>query len=330
MKEFDYELLNTQIESMKEATDEKQQNEYIFAAMELLLDHVDFSEETLSEYEGVEVRSLFSSYRKVTRNVCKFFESAKAYYNPEIMQDKIANKLSENIAEIENVSTMIENIEKTEAELFAAKKKLEELQAKYDELKALAERLRKTQETVNKQVIKDLEIENKEIRREIDEDSKAIEKIKSAIAKDQKTLANVKGIYTQKSFEQDSIESNIIEIIDSNYEEIKEIFEQRNRILSQITDEIADMQRQYSALSEHIKNSRETLMGYQMHLGENSEIVSAMKHNGIETVKEYNEGIDSVKQSIEDNLKRYDNMIKAVIDAEEKMRDDIRNLQNKK
>ena len=330
MYNIDFALLNTQIESIKNTADSKERNITLLSVVRYLMDNVEYSTESLAEYDDFEIKKLFSSYRKATEGACEFYETAKPVLDPEEAKGKIIQKLAETTVELDRIGQLIEVNEKNEAELLGKRAKLEELQAKYDELSDLIARLKETEKTINPDVIEEMHNTAIQKEKEIGERKEIIESLEVQINEYDKILVDLESSYTEIHTENRQIETNIIDKIQSHYAEISQVYDDNDMELSQITDKINKSLSDFETLLQEIESSKNTLKNYELHLGENSILVQAMMVNGIESVAEFNDSTESIKASVEQNLKQYDRMIKSVVTKAEDTRNEIKRLQNKR
>lgn len=330
MYNLDFALLNTQIESIKTEGDAKKRNILILSAVEYLMDNVEYSAEALAEYEEFDVKKLFSSYRKAVDGACEFYETAKTVLDLEQEKIKVIQKLAETTTELSRVSQLVETNEKNEADLLSKREKLEKVQAEYDELMSVIAKLKETEKTVNDDVITEMHNTIMEKEQKIEETKEIISELEIKDKNYNEILAELENAYTKINIECRRIETNIIDKIQSHYAEISQVYDDNDMELSQITSKINKCLSDFETLMQEIESSKITLKNYEMHLGENSELVQAMMVNGIDSVAEFNESTKNIKASVEQNLKQYDRMIKSVVTKAEETRNEIKRLQNKR
>lgn len=330
MYNLDFALLNTQIDSIKGATDSKDRNISILSTIQYLMENIEYSAETLAEYEEFDVKKLFSSYRKAVEGACGFYETAKPVLDPEVEKGKIVQKLAETTLELSRVSQLVEENEKNEAELLGKREKLENLQAEYDDLMNVIAKLKETEKTVNPEVIAEMHNTVLDKEQKIEENKEIINDLEMRTKQYNEILADLETAYTKIHTECRRIETNIIDKIQSHYNEIAQVYDEHDMQLTQITDKISKCLADFEALMQEIESSQATLRDYELHLGENSELVQTMMSSGIDSVSEFNENTNNIKTSVEQNLKQYDRMIKSIVIKAENAREEIKRLQNKR
>ena len=330
MYNLDFALLNTQIESIKNEEDAKKRNILILSAVEYLMDNVEYSAETLAEYEEFDVKKLFSSYRKAVDGACEFYETAKPVLDLEQEKIKVIQKLAETTTELSRVSQLVETNEKNEADLLSKREKLEKVQAEYDELMSVIAKLKETEKTVNDDVITEMHNTIMEKEQKIEETKEIISELEIKDKNYNEILAELENAYAKINIECRRIETNIIDKIQAHYTEISQVYDDNDMELSQITAKINKCLSDFETLMQEIESSKSILRNYELHLGENSELVHAMMVNGIESVAEFNDSTKNIKASVEQNLKQYDRMIKSVVTKAEETRNEIKRLQNKR
>lgn len=330
MYNLDFALLNTQIESIKNEEDAKKRNILILSAVEYLMDNVEYSAEALAEYEEFDVKKLFSSYRKAVDGACEFYETAKPVLDLEQEKIKVIQKLAETTTELSRVSQLVETNEKNEADLLSKREKLEKVQAEYDELMSVIAKLKETEKTVNDGVITEMHNTIMEKEQKIEETKEIISELEIKDKNYNEILAELENAYTKINIECRRIQTNIIDKIQAHYSEIAQVYDDNDMKLTQITGKIEKSLSDFETLMQKIENAQTLLKDYELHLGENSELVQAMLVSGIDSISEFNENTDSIKASAEQNLRQYDKMIKSVIVKAESAREEIKRLQNKR
>ena len=330
MYNLDFALLNTQIDSIKGAADSKDRNISILSTIQYLMENIEYSAETLAGYEEFDVKKLFSSYRKAVEGACEFYETAKPVLDPEVEKGKIVQKLAETTMELSRVSQLVEENEKNESELLGKREKLENLQAEYDELMNVIAKLKETEKTVNPEAIAEMHNTVLDKEQKIEENKEIINDLEMRNKQYNEILAELENAYTKINIECRRIETNVIDKIQTHYTEIAQVYDDNDMELSQITSKINKCLSDFETLMQEIESSKSTLRNYELHLGENSELVQAMMSNGIDSVAEFNESTKNIKASVEQNLKQYDRMIKSVVAKAEDTRNEIKRLQNKR
>lgn len=93
--------------------------------------------------------------------------------------------------------------------------------------------------------------------------------------------------------------------------------------------EILNYKEAFEKLDESIKTYGEELEFWEVHLGENSEIVSKMKKYGVQSLNSLISTIDKIKDNIRHDLKALDIVIKKIVEQEQLIREDVLRKQNK-
>ena len=117
-------LLDTNLEAIKKAKDNKSKNEKLLATAALLMDALDYSKDALSGYERQDITSLFSDFGKIARTACSFYQS-----NREILDSdkiKIRKTLEETTNELSGIIAEMEVFEQNNLDLLKKEKELNE------------------------------------------------------------------------------------------------------------------------------------------------------------------------------------------------------------
>lgn len=327
---MDFDLLNTQIETIKEAEDVKERNAGILNTVQLLLDSVEYDDEILAGYEKIEMRKLFSAFCKATTAACAFFENAKGFLDPDAEKGRLGKEIIRTTQELEHISEMTEENERNESKLLSKQAKLQEKKAKYDELINTINRLKEIQETVSDDKMHMLKRNIKEMNIDIENRKNEIAWLEKQLSAAINMQGDVESIFVNVSNEDHRVESNILDVIERNYSELNQIYEKQNKCLSDTKSSIENYITRFKIVSDEVAGYSDVLKNYELCLGENSEIVAAMEKNGISSLNEFNENISNIKASIEQGLSQYSRMLRSVILEEEKAREKIAHLQNKR
>lgn len=330
MNKTDIGLIETQIEAIKNAENIKEENELILNTMKILLECVDYTDDTLSQYESLEIRKLFSSFCKVSTVTCNFFESSKNHLDPQALNGKLGTELENTTQEVIEISKLIEEIETKDALLLQKKEDLYSIKNKYDELSRKVEELKVIEQTVSADVIENLHnaiIETQEI---ISNNTAIVEELKEKLAKETQSKNDLDNIKVSLNSQLNEIETNIIEKIDSNIELVNSLYKERGQDIEMIKDRINQTITDFSNLDNRCQQYKEYYNECLIHFGENSEIFSKVKSMGYDSIKSYVDHINSLIDEIDRNLKKYDNLIREIIEVDEQKREELKRLQNKR
>lgn len=330
MNKTDIGLIETQIEAIKDAENIKEKNELILNTMKILLECVDYTDDTLSQYESLEMRKLFSSFCKVSTVTCNFFESTKNHLDPQALNGKLGTELENTTQEVIKTSKLIDEIETKDALLLQKREELFSIKNKYDELSREVEELKIVEQTVSADVIEYLHntiIKTQDI---ISENTATVEELKERLAEETQAKNDIDNTVVSLNNDLNKIETNIIEKIDSNIELINSLYKERGQDIEMIKDRINHTITDFSNLNNRCQEFKEFYNECSIHFGENSEIFLKVKNMGYDSIKSYVDHINSLIDEIDRNLKKYDNLIREIIEVDEQEREELKRLQNKR
>lgn len=135
-------LYNAQIEALKECSSPEEANMVMLETAKLLVEHIDVSAETISQYDRFGVRKLFAAHNALGNAVVSFYESEKEILDPAAQAGNIGQRiesLSEKIVSTDADLQKLQELEKSlldkEKELAALEKELEKWKAKVSHLR---------------------------------------------------------------------------------------------------------------------------------------------------------------------------------------------------
>lgn len=322
-------LLQSQINSLKESEVNSDNNTIILETIKLLFRNVDLSTNTLSLYDKFEMRRLFATFNEIGKQVCSFYNGSKLYLDPAAINGSIGKTIFETEEKIESTTAAFDKMSTKEAYLLEKEDELRAVDVKYKILKDKSTELRTIYENVSENVISSIEKENKQLEANIKEHKKYKENIDNENKKLRKLLSEVEEANTEINNEQHKIKSNIIAIIEKQYDEIRSIYmnscKSLDKIKADIEKYISDFENLDMAILEHTKLKA----FYETWLGENSAIIEIMRKDGLENINQITDAINNVKANIEHELKAYDMIIKKIVITEEAAREAIERKQNK-
>lgn len=323
-------LLKTQIESLENSDNVKEQNILLLNTAKLLLDNINYSEAVLKLYDSMETRKIFSSFARVSESACAFFESSKDFLDPKALNGSLGQKLTSTTAQTSKISDFLESIKIKEEKLLAKEKELTVLKEEYDALQNTVDKLKKIEATVTPEIIEELKTEVTSRETKIEENNKVKGEIQQQIKEAQQVLSETEQINVSLNEEKQEIETNIFENIQQRFDYIERIFTEHSADISSIKDKIAQYINDFKNLDDEFHSYESLRCEYAAHLGENSNIVKAMNREDTKSIKEYSDRISETKTQISSLLEQYDKLIFTVADAEEKTREEIKRLQNKR
>ena len=317
-------ILDNHVQEINKSVDPKDANDILLKTIKLLLDKVDYSDDVLAAYrDKMEMRKLFSSFGRAAQSACDFYQASKDYLDPVALNGEIGRKLETANQEVTRVNTLLENIEKDSAELFKQEKELNKINEKYEKQMETVSKLKRIKDTVSDDVIKSLEREESELDKNIKQNQKRKSELDSHIEKLEDTYQSLQKSVANVDAEKRAIEENVIETIDSRLDTIKNIYAEHSRDLDNLRAEIEEFKRKYNRLDEERVNVKEEYDFYNLHLGENSNIVKKLKEYGISGIDDFFVETKRLEKSFEAELTRFDKLIREVLVKQEEIKEDI-------
>jgi chromosome segregation ATPase len=321
--------LDSAVQELNKSTDGKGANTNLWKTIKLLLNQLDRSRGLLATYEKMEMIQFFSSFGSVAQSACDFYKASKSYLDPAALNEEIGQQLEAAAKEIDNKNRLLEAIEKNSADLLKREKELNQINEKYEKITEKVSMLEKIANRSNDE-LKTIESKATELDKTIAELNKTIkenQKIKSGLESQIKELENThqslsKAVAKANAVKKE-IEENIIDTINAKFNTIREIYAKYSKDLDGVKAEIENYKRLYSQLDDELIKAQSEYDLYNLHFGENSSIVNKMKEYGVSGIDDFFIEADRLKNSLKNELSRFDNIIKSVIEELEKGKEDI-------
>ncbi len=259
------------------------------------------------EESVIKISILLNHVLKKTNN---FLEQARKHYlqtNQELKNDLVDTKaaISENME-------LLSSLEQTADELFSQKDKYLKIDKEYSDKKELYEKLNEIKNSKSAQ--------EEEIKINISEIKKSIEKLDSDVKKTKEKLANLRNESSSRQKEFKSILVKLekqkltneklnqdIETKKSDIVSLKKTNKQKQQTFENLKNKLLDIKHQVGAISgAHEKN----LEIWKKHFGSNDEIFSNLKNLDVKI----SEKIMAKKKAIEIYLNEYDEFLKKLIE----------------
>ena len=322
-------LLQSQIKSLQGSESANDSNIIILETIKLLLDNVDSSSDTLSQYDKFGMRRLFAAYGEVGKKVCTFYNDGKPYLDPSALNGSIGKTVIETSEQIIRTSAAFDELTAKEAELLTRENELKEIEAKYTSLRSKTAELRTLADTVSESAISVIESENEQLETEIKKGKKRKDSVDDENKRLRKLLSEVEDANTEVDSEQRRIKTNITAIIEKHHDEIKSVYSGSGKSLDEIKSDIERYISEFETLDSAVVEYAKTKAFYETWLGENSTIIETMRKYGLESIAQLADAIQTAKSNAEYELKAYDSIVKRIITAEETAREAIGRKQNR-
>ena len=326
-------LLNTQVQAINksyESGESKKSIDHLLKTVILLLSGIKISDDLLKTYDEDGMLTLFSYYSRFAEYVCNFYQESKEILDLEIMNDEKEKELESATRRVFEIKTSIRSIEEL-------KKSLEEnnvlllkqeryLSKKNDEYKKLNEKivsLEKVKENVSDDILKTLKCEVEELNKTIKQNQKIKSELESQIKELENTHQTLSKSIVKANTIKNQIEETIIDTINAKIETIREIYTKHSVELDRKKTEIEDYKRQYSQLDAELMKLDQEHSRYNLHLGENSSIVTRLKEYDISSINNLFTNIDRHRNAIETELERFDKILRDIIIEQERINNEI-------
>ena len=314
-------LLEQQVELVKNASDEKSENDGILKTLRVMLERLkqNCSSKVLDGYSQSEMRRLFSSFGNVAQAACDFYGDSKTYLDPAALQGEIGRKLESASAEIKRITALLADIERDNSELLEKDSELAKRNSKYTDLQERIKELNEIYEVATDERIASLKTEAEQLSQHITRNKQEASILEGRVNERKMDLASLHETYVRLDNSNHTIEENIVATIQQKHDEIKDIYSRHSRDLDTIISEIERYKTLYANLKDDVENARTTCDTYMLHLGENSDIVRKLQEYDITSVEGLLSDIKRTESGLKAELKRFDEMIRKIIQNKEKL-----------
>jgi len=316
-------ILETHLKELKKSDNSKDTNNLILASVIKLLKNINSTDAVLSEYTKLELRLCFSEFGKIAGEVCAFYQNSKDHLDPVALNGEIGKKLEDSTSKLKTITAEIDTMEKNNVLLLEAEDKLNKKQSEFTALGKKISSLKSIYETVTDEKITELSENAECLNKKIIENKAKTADMESIIEKYKKLFADLSDTYVKINDEKKAVEENIVDKIIERHDEIKKICDDKNMLLDKYINDINYYKEFYTELEKTLREIEEPHNIYSRHFDENSNIVKKMKEYNISPGE-----VCRLDEIMENELRRFDDMIKAIITEQEKAKDDIVRLQN--
>lgn len=171
-------LLDKYVQAIEKSDGGKDLNDTLLNTVKLLLRSIKYSDDTLKDYDEMEIMQLFSFYGKIGQFACDFYQASKDHLDPVALKKEIGQRLETTTEEITRVNASLEKIEKDNAELMEKEEELNEKSEAYKRTEENISRLKKIEGTITEEAFNKLKQEETELNLHLGEDSKIAVKLK--------------------------------------------------------------------------------------------------------------------------------------------------------
>ena len=145
MNETFWGLYEAQISALRSCSSPEEANMIMLETAKFLVEHIDLSDATVSQYDKFGIRKLFAAHNALGGAVTSFYEAERDRLDPAARNGAIGQKLAAISEQITSTTEALKRLQKMEKELFAKEDELISLERELEEWKQKAARLRDTE-----------------------------------------------------------------------------------------------------------------------------------------------------------------------------------------
>lgn len=145
MNEAFWGLYEAQISALRTCSSPEEANMIMLETAKFLVEHIDLSDATISQYDKFGIRKLFAAHNALGSAVTSFYEAKKDQLDPAARNGAIGQKITTISEQITSTADALKKLQKLEKELFAKESELAALEKELEEWKQKAAHLRDTE-----------------------------------------------------------------------------------------------------------------------------------------------------------------------------------------
>ena len=145
MNETFWGLYEAQISALRSCSSPEEANMIMLETAKFLVEHIDLSDATVSQYDKFGIRKLFAAHNALGGAVTSFYEAERDRLDPAARNGAIGQKLAAISEQITSTTEALKRLQKMEKELFAKEDELISLERELEEWKQKAARLQDTE-----------------------------------------------------------------------------------------------------------------------------------------------------------------------------------------
>ena len=142
MNEAFWGLFEAQISALKSCTSSEEANVIMLETAKLLVENIDSSEETVSQYDKLGIRKLFAANNNLGGAILSFYENNKNRLDPAALNGMIGQKMMAVSEQITSTSDALHELQVIEKDLFDKEAELDALEKELEGWKQKVSRLR--------------------------------------------------------------------------------------------------------------------------------------------------------------------------------------------
>ena len=152
MNETFWGLYEAQISALRTRTSPEEANQIMLETAKLLVEHIDLSDGTISQYDKLGIRKLFAAHNALGSSVLSFYEAEKSRLDPAALNGAIGQKLTSISEQITSTADALKKLQELERDLFAKESELMALEKELEDLKRKAIQLRETERNAESEI----------------------------------------------------------------------------------------------------------------------------------------------------------------------------------
>lgn len=142
MNETFWGLYEAQISALRTSTSPEEANQIMLETAKLLVEHIDLSDGTISQYDKFGIRKLFAAHNALGSSVLSFYETEKCRLDPPALNGAIGQKLLSISEQITSTADALKELQELEKDLLAKESELMALENMLDDWKHKVSQLR--------------------------------------------------------------------------------------------------------------------------------------------------------------------------------------------
>ena len=145
MNETFWGLYEAQISALRACASPEEANMIMLETAKFLVEHIDLSDATISQYDKFGIRKLFAAHNALGGAVTSFYETERERLDPAARNGAIGQKIATISGQIVSTSEALQKLQELEKDLFAKEDQLTALEKELEEWKQKAAQLHDTE-----------------------------------------------------------------------------------------------------------------------------------------------------------------------------------------
>ena len=305
--------LDTQVKYIKSAETGKDANELMLETINILIEGIDKSKETLDDYDEDEMRGLFITFGTVAKSACDFYESSKDYLDPAARSNALGQLLETTKQEITEKNALMKKIEEDSTQLLEDESELNKISFEYETLRDKTLKLQEIKKNITPDLMVELRKENHELKEVIAASrmqQEELEKLKVLRESILDTIVQLDG-------EKTKIEESVVQTIDARIDELRVLCANQSKDIENYKSIIEKHKAEFMESVEEFERLQTLFNSFDLHFGENSRILNALRKHEISSLGDIPEELAKIERSVRVELSRCDALIKDMVVEQE-------------